>query len=435
MAGSQRERAASKRRPPVVWDHRKDKFMLLALFSQLNIKTADFDQLADVLGSEVYSASALRRRFKELREAATEVFDDRQDRNADVSIVENHRDHDDDILEFFRDRPAVQRVAPNLPTSPQPRIRSSPVSELSASSKEPAPPRGLELFAQPTPPSSASSTRTRPEIISYARPESSRSTLATTSASKNKSPAKSSNLKSNTQHSPNSSGKKRKRAEDDLPKISTSNNNGQDGNNQRNAHTCDDRKVFCSYWIRNGECDFMQQGCIYKHEMPHDLATLERLGFNDIPRWYRKKYRISSLKKKSAESPQAKVKVNEPPRIKPSMGSGTDASFGQDDDEWDWDYRALPKSPGSSVVYLGNPSGASSPLASMLERDARPTQDPEASRSRPAEPWRLSTIQISQSSSGAKPVSSSEPSKKWPSGIPPAAPKRLWLSDMPRVTR
>ncbi|GAB1209358.1 hypothetical protein APSETT445_008131 [Aspergillus pseudonomiae] len=36
-------------------------------------------------------------------------------------------------------------------------------------------------------------------------------------------------------------------------------------------------------------------GCLYKHEMPNDLPTLEKLGLRDIPRWYREKYGIPSL--------------------------------------------------------------------------------------------------------------------------------------------
>ncbi|KAI9727792.1 MAG: hypothetical protein M1834_007939 [Cirrosporium novae-zelandiae] len=45
-------------------------------------------------------------------------------------------------------------------------------------------------------------------------------------------------------------------------------------------------KEFCSYWMRHGECDYAQQGCLYKHEMPTDQATLEGLGFRQLPRWY-----------------------------------------------------------------------------------------------------------------------------------------------------
>lgn len=42
-------------------------------------------------------------------------------------------------------------------------------------------------------------------------------------------------------------------------------------------------KIYCSYWIRSGECDYTQQGCRYKHEMP-DKATLASIGFRTVPR-------------------------------------------------------------------------------------------------------------------------------------------------------
>lgn len=46
------------------------------------------------------------------------------------------------------------------------------------------------------------------------------------------------------------------------------------------------QKIFCSHWIRTGECDFMQQGCRFRHDMP-DLQTLQTLGFQGWPRWFR----------------------------------------------------------------------------------------------------------------------------------------------------
>ncbi|KAL6252428.1 hypothetical protein RBB50_000147 [Rhinocladiella similis] len=55
------------------------------------------------------------------------------------------------------------------------------------------------------------------------------------------------------------------------------------------------KKIYCSYWLRKGECDFAQQGCIYKHEMPTDLETLQSVGFTDIPLWYRQRYDLGSL--------------------------------------------------------------------------------------------------------------------------------------------
>ena len=53
-------------------------------------------------------------------------------------------------------------------------------------------------------------------------------------------------------------------------------------------------KEYCSYWLRHGECDYAQQGCLYRHEMPLDRPTLEKLGLRDIPRWYREKHCLSS---------------------------------------------------------------------------------------------------------------------------------------------
>ncbi|KAL1305641.1 hypothetical protein AAFC00_007236 [Neodothiora populina] len=45
------------------------------------------------------------------------------------------------------------------------------------------------------------------------------------------------------------------------------------------------KKVYCSYWIRHGDCDYMQQGCKYKHEMPGSLEEMKPLGFRRWPKW------------------------------------------------------------------------------------------------------------------------------------------------------
>ena len=47
----------------------------------------------------------------------------------------------------------------------------------------------------------------------------------------------------------------------------------------------DSKKVYCTYWLRTGECDYMQQGCRFKHEMP-DFETLKSLGFREVPKWW-----------------------------------------------------------------------------------------------------------------------------------------------------
>ncbi|KAF3031874.1 hypothetical protein E8E12_001583 [Didymella heteroderae] len=52
------------------------------------------------------------------------------------------------------------------------------------------------------------------------------------------------------------------------------------------------RKEYCTHWIRTNSCDFMQQGCKYKHEMP-DREKLKELGFAETPKWYRDKMAIS----------------------------------------------------------------------------------------------------------------------------------------------
>ncbi|KAL9597610.1 MAG: hypothetical protein Q9219_005049 [cf. Caloplaca sp. 3 TL-2023] len=45
------------------------------------------------------------------------------------------------------------------------------------------------------------------------------------------------------------------------------------------------KKVYCSHWIRTGECGFVQQGCLYKHEMPED-DILKEIGIRVLPAWY-----------------------------------------------------------------------------------------------------------------------------------------------------
>lgn len=49
-----------------------------------------------------------------------------------------------------------------------------------------------------------------------------------------------------------------------------------------------DKKEYCTYWLRTGECAFTQQGCLYKHEMPATLEKLQELGFRRWPEWWQK---------------------------------------------------------------------------------------------------------------------------------------------------
>lgn len=53
------------------------------------------------------------------------------------------------------------------------------------------------------------------------------------------------------------------------------------------------KKEYCTHWISRGQCDFVQQGCRYKHEMP-DREKLRELGFpHGTPKWYREKTAMS----------------------------------------------------------------------------------------------------------------------------------------------
>ncbi|KAI5207788.1 hypothetical protein E4T39_01638 [Aureobasidium subglaciale] len=48
------------------------------------------------------------------------------------------------------------------------------------------------------------------------------------------------------------------------------------------------KKVYCTYWIQNqGQCAYMQQGCMYRHEMPEDKKTLNSIGLKSVPLWWR----------------------------------------------------------------------------------------------------------------------------------------------------
>lgn len=70
--------------------------------------------------------------------------------------------------------------------------------------------------------------------------------------------------------------------EDDLSTITGGFDRGDKvQKNQRRR----DKKVYCTHWLSKGNCAYMQQGCIYKHEIPKDQETWESLGFHTIPGW------------------------------------------------------------------------------------------------------------------------------------------------------
>lgn len=67
------------------------------------------------------------------------------------------------------------------------------------------------------------------------------------------------------------------------------------GSNTTKVARTHGKKTHCAYWMRKGECDFAQTGCIYKHEMPTDLAGLHAVGLQDLPKWYRERYGKGSM--------------------------------------------------------------------------------------------------------------------------------------------
>ncbi|KAG9559568.1 hypothetical protein KCU61_g5316, partial [Aureobasidium melanogenum] len=61
------------------------------------------------------------------------------------------------------------------------------------------------------------------------------------------------------------------------------------------------KKIYCTYWIQNGQCGFTQQGCMYKHEIPEDKETLESIGLKSVPAWWRKEQARRKSKAKRTE--------------------------------------------------------------------------------------------------------------------------------------
>jgi len=45
------------------------------------------------------------------------------------------------------------------------------------------------------------------------------------------------------------------------------------------------KKIYCTYYLKTGDCHYQQQGCLYKHEMP-DQKTLNDIGIRTRPDWH-----------------------------------------------------------------------------------------------------------------------------------------------------
>lgn len=67
---------------------------------------------------------------------------------------------------------------------------------------------------------------------------------------------------------------------------------GQGGANAHfNNKIAKRNKVYCDKWVHEGICAFTQQGCKFKHEMPHDRSVQRSLGlFHGYPNWYKRQH-------------------------------------------------------------------------------------------------------------------------------------------------
>ncbi|KAI7329598.1 hypothetical protein KC315_g6077 [Hortaea werneckii] len=113
-----------------------------------------------------------------------------------------------------------------------------------------------------------------------------------------------------------------------------------------------DKKEYCTYWIRTGECDYMQQGCLYKHEMP-EKPTLERIGLGrNLPRWWVEKQNGMKLDPREPQIVGPLMKSSEWLKRKPVERDASDASgeSSESDDETQASSdRRMPSSQSSEV--------------------------------------------------------------------------------------
>ncbi|GAB1740253.1 hypothetical protein NU219Hw_g5369t1 [Hortaea werneckii] len=117
-----------------------------------------------------------------------------------------------------------------------------------------------------------------------------------------------------------------------------------------------DKKEYCTYWIRTGECDYMQQGCLYKHEMP-DKATLEKIGLGrNLPRWWIEKQNGMKLGAREPQIVGPLMKSSEWLKRKPvgSDESDTSGESSESDDETQASSRRSMASSQSSEVAAKN---------------------------------------------------------------------------------
>ena len=84
------------------------------------------------------------------------------------------------------------------------------------------------------------------------------------------------------------------------------------------------RKRYCTHWIKYGECNYVQQGCRYKHEMP-DRETLLKIGFRGVPKWWSEER--ARVRPKAADLPiQPADRIADMATLDDSTGSEAEGS-------------------------------------------------------------------------------------------------------------
>ncbi|KAK3686386.1 hypothetical protein LTR37_019859 [Vermiconidia calcicola] len=100
-----------------------------------------------------------------------------------------------------------------------------------------------------------------------------------------------------------------------------------------------EKKVYCTHWIKTGNCDYAQQGCLYKHEMPETLEKLESIGIGKHwPRWWAEKnQKVRSLTTKAPVGPKVPAAV----WLKQGKSNESEAGSDSEDDSVEPEVRSL----------------------------------------------------------------------------------------------
>jgi len=84
------------------------------------------------------------------------------------------------------------------------------------------------------------------------------------------------------------------------------------------------KKVYCTYFLNTGNCNYMQEGCKYKHEFPEDEETRSAIGLRKLPTWMRDDpavpikpipaaFSANTWRRPGSQPPQAELSVGAKP--------------------------------------------------------------------------------------------------------------------------